>query len=352
MLSLKAANDHRKKNSIARKKWAKKNRIEARNFFVFDFPYKINIAIYLPGSICADLKHDLESGLVKKTDYFILVERTKTCWKKIDKFVEENGLNVYFHKGELHHLDLASILKNRKIDYFPLDICGNCTAEIVYWLYKNQDYFRKDMRMSVTFAIHPRGEKVRKNTNEAKFPYVLNKFTRKTMKELGLDRIYGNILGADDFVKTKNLSRDINVIFKSLYYAFSHRELKFENYTIYRAFKTNMIKIDFIVQNKKQEDKTFLTIVQEYSKKVCWQKQLIKQGPSPYQLMKKVKIHIKNAHDIARHLGIYGQYKSLDEMKGQKRAHITIMANKHGINAEQAIKFIKNRLNKYGIEAA
>ena len=67
---------------------------------------------------------------------------------------------------------------------------------------------------------------------------------------------------------------------------------------------------------------------------------------------KKCKIHIKNPHDIARHLGIYGHYTSLDDMKGQKRAHITIMANKYGINAKRALKYINNRLKKYGIKAA
>ena len=89
-----------------------------------------------------------------------------------------------------------------------------------------------------------------------------------------------------------------------------------------------------------------------YDSFVGYNSQLIRHGRQKRKTIKKKEFVIKTANDIARKLEIYGNYKSLSDLLGAKKAWITIYANQNGLDSDKVLKKIGNRLKKYGLNAA
>jgi hypothetical protein len=62
-------------------------------------------------------------------------------------------------------------------------------------------------------------------------------------------------------------------------------------------------------------------------------------------------IFLKNANAIARHMGIYGNFESIYDMRPCSRAHIKINAKKFGLDPDKVSRQIESRLLKHGLKA-
>lgn len=110
------------------------------------------VAIFLPADSCIDVKLALETGVINKRTFLIIVEKAHSAATKIRAYMSKtfpkNGYAIC--ELELEKLDLENVLEGRKVDYAFLDMCGQITHKVAYWLHKNQDCFTDDAIIGIT----------------------------------------------------------------------------------------------------------------------------------------------------------------------------------------------------------
>ena len=313
----------------------------------------LKVALYFPGHTSKDLKGALAKGIIDKKTFLIIVEGDKNLTqrkknlKSIKTFLTKNKLtNVYIHRSRVHTLHLDRILNGRKIQLLFFDICGNYTSEIANWFHKYQECFAHNMRLPMTLAIHPRGK--RKNKDTVEFFRAVKKAAPATLRDLGLHNVNNSLLDSEGMSNT--VLSDTIMALKAIYYSFSQRVVNVKWIGPYRFNRTNMMSLDIRIGGAKEEDTTFEDIALVYDKKVCPAKQLRKTRKTRKTYTRK-PILLKNANDIARHMGIYGSVESIYDMPRAKQSWISINANSINLDPDKVKTKIEKRLQKYGLKA-
>jgi hypothetical protein len=309
---------------------------------------EVDTALFLPSYSCKDLKISLLNKLITLKTKLIIIEKKAKYVKKIDEFLKKNGFKesqYYIHHGQAHGLNLDKVFNSlniKKIDYVFFDICGNLTAQIAKWFNKYQDYFAENCHMPTTLAIHHR---------KKEFQFAVEKIIAKSNIGNEVNEVLtnkNNLLTCN--VKKEGLLEAVLFNCQSLYYSFSKRNIKINELFIYKDTRTPMILIDAVIGGNKTKNSTFDEIAIRYSSKVSPQSSIIE-----VEKIRKIKVKkdmvIKNAYEIARKLGIFGNFESFDEIPRGKRAHITITAKKVNIDPVIANIKIQKRLAKYGLKA-
>lgn len=330
-------------------KWNRKNKDCARSMAVEYQGKTHNTALFLPSSTGLDIKEAFENNIINKKTSLVIVEKEKKCIGSIIRFLNRMKLNNYYiHNGKIDKLKLNEVLGTRKLDYMFGDFCGNMTADIANWLYKYQDCFSNQMRIPMTYAIHPRGPKT--TTRKCPFVKAVDKGSDVSMFQQAIGNISMNL--PPICLNSPNLVKDIRFACEALFYAFSRKKIQIENIFVYKDEIIPMMLMQVRICGTKEENPVFKRIVKYYDSFVGYNSQLIRHGRQKRKTIKKKEFVIKTANDIARKLEIYGNYKSLSDLLGAKKAWITIYANQNGLDSDKVLKKIGNRLKKYGLNAA
>ncbi len=318
----------------------------------------IKAGLYLPSYSCNDLDRALKCGVITKKTFLIIVEGhrdlaiRKKNLKAIKAFLTLNKLNnVYIHSSRIHTLNLKKALNGRKLELCFFDICGNYTAENANWFHKYQDCFAHNMMLPMTLAIHPRGNRDKKDKDKSKFYATVDKVATKSLRDLSLANIPNEILGCED-MNSENLLQDIRITLKAIYHSFSRREVKFKYIKPYKFSKTNMVRLDIMIGKDKAVDETFEEIAIQYSPKVSSQKRIRKTSKPKKSIYTVKPTLLKTAYDIARHMRLFGKVESIYDLPRGRLAHISINAKKAGLNPDDVKDKIEKRLQKDGLAAA
>ena len=114
-----------------------------------------------------------------------------------------------------------------------------------------------------------------------------------------------------------------------------------------------MVFVDFRFCEFVEGDDVILDVIKAFDKKVGYNANILRYGKVYSSSKKKNKkpIFLKNANAIAIHMGIYGKFETIYDMKPCSRAHIKINAKKFGLDPYKVTKQIESRLKKYGLNA-
>lgn len=116
--------------------------------------------VMFPSTLALDMHEGFENGILTKETNIIAVEKLKRRRPTMIKQLRKRTTNFQVSKSDAHSLKLRKYLgPGDKIDYMPFDICGNFTAKLAGWFYRNQQYFADGMRMSITLAAINRNQK-------------------------------------------------------------------------------------------------------------------------------------------------------------------------------------------------
>lgn len=134
-----------------------------------------NVVLF-PSTLALDMHEGFENGILTKKTNIIAVERVRSRRPTMIKQLRKRTRNFQVAKSNAHALNLRKYLKGEKVDYMPFDICGNFTAKLAGWFYRNQPYFADGMRMSITLAAINRNTKthnlIKKITDNNCFNFV------------------------------------------------------------------------------------------------------------------------------------------------------------------------------------
>jgi len=116
---------------------------------------------------------------------------------------------------------------------------------------------------------------------------------------------------------------------------------------------TEMVFVDFRFCELVEGDDIIVDCVKQYDKRVGYNAQILRYGRiySSKKKTAKAPTTFANAYAIARHMGIFGNFTSIYDMKSSSRAHIKINAKKSGLDPDQVSDKIEKRLQTLGLEA-
>jgi len=352
--------------------WRRPEKDIARNFAMKNNGEDHKSRLCLPGPECICLKTGIETGIIKKSDYIVAVERDSSHAAKIKRFLHKNFKNYILFTGELDKFPMAEMMAAEnfpKINFAFLDLCGHFDGNIGNWIFNNRNCFDENCRFGLTIAAP-----VRLKTWE--------KTAMKVAMEMGYDSDLENLL----FQSKNNLAKDIvglpikvsskrqkikknraaekvNVILSikaacnTFMMAFNNMNISVDMLYRYKEKDgkkhTEMVFIDFRFNGPADGDDIIVDAVKEFDKKVSYSSQILRYGEiyTSRKKMDKKPIILKTADAIARHMGIYGNFDSIYDMPSSKRAHIKINANKFGLNPKVVSAKIEKRLQKYGLKA-
>jgi hypothetical protein len=264
------------------------------------------------------------------------------------------------------HLDIK---KGEKLDYTFYDICGNETVRIARWFYLYQEYLENGMRLPMTIQVgSKRGfgysyDAVNNATN-GNFNSFVHNLLRKQGTEITL--LSSSISPA----AWESLYAQIYLIYCSM----PSKEIEFKSIHIYNnadivdreegqigKLAEDMAMIDMVIHDREELDTVILSklkkIVNCYNELISDNTEIIelkhrvrKSKAKKMREKKPMKIYnpprFVNAHEIARHLGIYGNYKSMDDVPQGKQSWIKIHAKQNSLDPIVCFNKIKQRLSR------
>lgn len=106
-----------------------------------------------PSKLALDTHAGFDNGILTEDTNIIAVERVKNRRRAVKSQLSKRTSNYQIAGTEAERVKLNKYLKDGdKIDYMPYDMCGNYTAAIAGWFFRNQKHFADGMRMSVTLT--------------------------------------------------------------------------------------------------------------------------------------------------------------------------------------------------------
>lgn len=248
-----------------------------------------------------------------------------------------------------------------KIDFSFFDLCGQLCPTRVKWLFDNRVCFAPNCRFGLTVSAAQRWmkqwEKIICNiATEMFYSDDLETLLTNAKNNLAKD-IFGLPIDIKKRQKLKkNKITEFTNVIKSIKASCSIFMMAMNNFnmTINRVYRykesnddekhTEMVFIDFRFDGNDIGDDICLDVIEEFKSSGYYSNR--KKRP-----VDKPKIVLKNANAIARHMGIYGNFESIFDMKPCSRAHIKINAKKFGLNPKNVTTKIEKRLKKYGLKA-
>ena len=316
-----------------------KQNFKTRNF--------VNKTKLIPVEQCPDIRPDVDAAVARLTDNAVPALACKAHSVPLEKYLD-------LKKGE-------------KLDYTFFDICGNETVKIARWFFLYQEYLENGMRLPMTIQVESkRGfgynyDAINNATNGNHTSFVHN-LLRKQGTEITL---LSSSISPEAW---DSLYAQVYLIYCSM----PNKEIEFKTIHVYNnsdicereegqigKLAEEMAMIDMVIKDREELDTTILSklkkVVNAYnelistnSEKVELKHRVRKTSKKAKKAKKPMKIYnpprFKNAHEIARHLGIYGNFKSINDVPQGKQSWIKIHAKQNGLCPDICFKKVSQRL--------
>lgn len=323
-----------------------------------------NISLEFPSIFAKSTKEAFKTGIETRETYIVPIECiperrplvAEQLSKLTDNYCEIVGVKAHAVKLE-NYLD-----KGDKIDYMPYDICGNFTAQLARWFYLYQEYFADGMRFPITLQVGNKRsqvsvfEAVEYATDDKYFAFV-ERFLSNTefyfadgmLSKTAMESLYSQIYLLNCSMPSKELE------FKSVNIYSNADEVEREEGQIGKLAET-MVLLDIEVKDRHLRQngigslRSILSVYNEMAKRENIvlehrvRKSKAKKENKPMKLYNPPRF--KNAHEIARQLEIYGNYKSINDVPQGKQSWITIHAKQNGLCPVICLKKITDRLQR------
>ena len=343
-----------------------------RRILTENFGKTYKVAVSFPSVEAKDLHENFETGNYNKGTKVLAIEKLKSRRADVEKQIKKRTNNFKILPKDAHKVNLKdSLKKTEKVDYMGYDICGNFTAQIAGWFYRSQNHFENGMRLGMTL-------KVDNKRKSQVFDSILEATDDKYF-----DRV-DNYIKADTTYQKMSLPTTtmIESIYSQLYLliqSMPYKELDIKRIFIYKNYdKSNMAEymmtLDIYVYDDMRKEKhsrnirkenQLIKIINLYNGKVksdvskvslfetvkkTKKVKKVKKVKKTKKTKKAMKIYnpprFKNAHEIAKSLGIYGTYKSITEVPKGKVSWIKIHAQQNSLCPKTCLTKITNRLQR------
>jgi len=350
--------------------WDRFEKRKAREFAMGDKKKSDGSKLFLPSHSNLDIRLGLKNHGLKRTDKIIAVDEVPENWEKIERYLRNNFTNFIFYRGPLESFPMAQKMKDinfPKIDFSFLDLCGHLHTGNTEWLFNNRECFTPDCRFGLTVTaatrfLKPWEKTVHKTSIKMFYTDVFDNLLEETKNNLTKDIVGLPIeVKKSQKIKKNQIASATNVIksIKASCYTFMMAMNNF-NMTINRIYRykenngdskkhTEMVFIDFRFCGYSDGDDICLDVINEFKSK---NKRGTKAKKGKSGRSNKIKpVNFKNAREIAIHMGIFGQAKSIDDLSTAKQSWIKINSKRAGLDHVKIKKQIKLRLKKYGLKA-
>ena len=327
-----------------------------------------NIALVFPSPAATDVKQSFETRNFNRNTFIIPVEggaagdtaeeKAKKRFK-VDRQMEKLTYNVVPSlscRAELIPLErYINIEEMGKMDYSFYDICGNVTTKNGQWFNRYQKYFANNMRLSVTMQVDCK--RIGKN-------FEAVRRASKKYKEIVVDIIrksgivMQNHAGALSGSAWESLYSQLFILFHCM----PDKKIIINDIIIYN--NSSKVKRKNGKRGKEAEDMAFIDMIlvdkklavspSRFNKVISHYERQCKT-PKIKKKQRKTKVVKKQmpstTYEIARKLGIFGNYESIYDLPKGKYAWIKIYAEKAGLCECEVKMKIEKRLEKYGLDA-
>jgi len=315
-------------------------------------PAKVVLLLPSKGMLCYKL--GLKKGTINKNTFCIFVEEVPKFAKRIRNvanFAVKRGRIKGFIVVEksLERWNAEKDLMGMKIDLAFIDLCGEITPNIMFWIAnQGQHVFADEAVISWTFQTGFRGR---------------TPFSNKIIQH------YENGLTVTQNLRNQNwlglVSMDRNdrkyvkrmLTCQALYDSLYHFEVIFEESHWYKISRTPMFFIKTRIKRLKYSDYEREQVCNSLTRK-C---HTIQGTPEYYDRIRESKMELaykkslmaedtENRQTLGEMLGLLDdedtvsqEYRGVDffDVSPQKRAHIKIQAKRRGLNPEKEVKKIQ-----------
>jgi len=228
------------------------------------------VPLVFPSDSCKCLKELLANKAINRQSFVIAIEKDKKYAAKIRTFLKKHFNKFYIHVGEADVFDIASVLKEKKIDYAFYDMCGNFNVRIANWFNKCQLLFEKDTSVWITQKIIYRKsegtEVLKRHIGKDIQKDFSNKFRNIQTN------IFDGILSTGDFIKHMQLTLE------AMYMAFDKVNVDFISTYQYTDNMTKMGLAKLIIREKQNKDLGFDEFVESYNRLITSYNSFVRFG--------------------------------------------------------------------------
>ncbi len=310
--------------------------------------YKVTAGF--PSTAALDFKAAFDNGILDKDTKIIAIERVKSRRGAIARQLNNLTNNYQIAGTDAHCLKLSKFLADsEKIDYLPYDMCGNFTAKIAGWFFRNQKRFADGMRMSITLTAISRKLET---YNEIK-AIVGDKYHKIVSKALK-NAVFSGIGG---FSLTSEMRDHIASQVFLLLCSMPDKQVEINRVSIYANTEVStqakhMIVLDTYVydaEHNVRNANTFSRIINRYNEKVCDAYQVIlkakaKKNRVRFPKDEKVELTIadKQKMMIAEIVESGCSNKGVAWVTTGQKAAMTRWCNKLGKNPDKVWRAIRS----------
>jgi len=227
-------------------------------------------AFGFPSTMALDFRAAFNNGILTKDANIIAVERVKSRRGTVKRQLNKLTANYQIAGTDAERVKLSKYLEvGDQIDYMPYDICGNFTARIAGWFFRNQKRFEDGMRMSITLtAINRKLE----TYNEIKA--VVGDKYRKVVSKALKNAVFSGVGG---FSLTSDMRDHIAAQVFLLLCSMPDKQVEINRVSIYAntevsSMAKHMVVLDTYVHDAEHDvrsSNTLFRIVHRYNHKVC-----------------------------------------------------------------------------------
>jgi len=317
----------------------------------------------LPAHSNLCLEEGLEEGTIDENSEVIAADNNPDNWIKTERFLRRNFKKYYYHKGDIEDLLLAKIIAENNfgdIDFSFLDLCGHLCPSRVKWLFESRTCFTSNCRFGLTVSAAQRWMKQWEKTICNTATEMLYSQDLETLLIDAKNNFAKDIVGLPIDVNKrqklkKNRITEFTNVIKSIKASCSIFMMAMNNFDmeinrVYRYKESNdsekhteMVFADFRFCGNNTADDICLDVIEEFKSSGYYSNRKKKHGAP--------KIILKNAYDIARYMGIFGDVESSEDLSAGKKAGITRISNSIGLDSDKVLTKIEKRLQKHGLNA-
>jgi len=287
-----------------------------------------------PSVEALDIHEGFENGILTKKTKILAIEKDSSRRKAVKKQLSKRTKNFDIVGSEAHNINLLNYLKDGdKIDYFPFDICGNFTAQLVGWFFRNQHHFADGVRIPMTLSANQRHKDLHKAMAKIVGPSYA-KVVKALLKNVPINSHWG----LSEEMKT-NIASQIFMIVHSM----PDKEIEIRKINIYnnndKSPKASyMVCLDIYVHESENNSRMYrklVRIIDKYNSYVAKSSQV-----DLFQRPKQSK-KICKALNYAERLGIKTKKDLAKLASSGVKASITRWANKNNTTSQRIIGGIR-----------
>jgi hypothetical protein len=256
--------------------------------------------VCFPSVLAIDTHASFANGILSKKTNIIAIEKVKSRVKKVSEQLKKHTKKFSIAEKELHSVNLDNYLNNEKVDYLPFDICGNITAQIAKWFFRNQKNFDNNMRFPITIAVNERHRNLRK---------VVDKVAKQKQIEFFVKMLKNNTVFTDSTgvrLSDKLFGSLANQVYM-IVHSMPDKKVNIKSINIYRnsdksAMAAYMALLDIELSDAKRDIRVynkFVRIINTYNESVGYNSMAQLKSKAPKEHKKTIVeiLGVKNRKD-------------------------------------------------------